>query len=245
MNSDVDWALFYKFDGDRPSEFREVRRFGATVWQATGKPETWGEKTVKELESDEQTLAAFQHACVKCGDDGFILHQSGNCGRDGLDADHLTDVIYDGAKKAFDSVRRNHPRQAITRFGIYSDDSAMTIATAASTAVADTSPDDDSESLWNMSAWEFDEGSEYLDPAYRMILPPHRLIPCDEDTYDRSVIFAACANALARIRSEGFFGEPNDDLVVLFQVSDSGAGIGLNAKLNTATTFQRYSNWMG
>lgn len=243
MNSDTDWAIFYKLDGDRPARFREIRRFAKTVWQAEGKPETWGKTTVQDFDSDEQVMAAFQDACSQCSEDGYVLSQLGNFGHSGLDVDQLTEVIYDGAKKAFDWIRRNHPHQAINRFGIYSDDSAMTIATAASTTDGE-STEDDGEALWNISAWKFDEGSEFLDPAYRMILPPHRLIPCDEESYDRDAIFAACVDALSRIRKEGFLGESTDELVVLFQVSDSGAGIGLNAKLNTPATFERYSSWM-
>ena len=79
-----------------------------------------------------------------------------------------------------------------------------------------------------------------------MILPPFRDIPCDvEDDDFAEVVFESCVKALSRLREEGFFGEPNDDLVVLFQVSDSESAIELNERLNTKATYRRYAKWMG
>ena len=169
---------------------------------------------------------------------------SGNYGRQGLDVNLLTESIYHGAKLAFGSMITAHPDATLTQFGLFSDDSAMTIVPAASSSEAIAEADEDGEAIWNTSAWPFDDGGEFLDPAYRMILPPHQGIPCDaDDDFGRSV-FESCAEALKRLRDEGFFGEPSDELVVLFQVSDSNAAIGLNESLNTQSTFKRYSDWM-
>ncbi len=104
----------------------------------------------------------------------------------------------------------------------------------------------DEESIWDMLAWQFSDSSEYLDPACRMILPRCRDTPCDfdDDVDFAGVVFESCVKALSRLREEGFFGESNDDLIVLFQVSDSEAAIELNDRLNTKATYQRYADWM-
>jgi hypothetical protein len=141
-------------------------------------------------------------------------------------------------------MRTAHPDQTLRLFGLLSDESAMTIVPAANSKEA-IKEFNDEECIWNVSAWQFGEGNEYLDPAYRMILPPHRDIPCDVDDNFAAAIFESCVHALSRLREEGFFGEQNDELVVLFQVSDSEVGIELNQQLNTENTYKRYAAWMG
>ncbi|WP_158224925.1 hypothetical protein [Brunnivagina elsteri] len=37
MTSNINWSLFYKFEGNLPQEFYEIRQDGATLWVATGK----------------------------------------------------------------------------------------------------------------------------------------------------------------------------------------------------------------
>ncbi len=245
MNTDHDWAIYYKFDGDRPTEFREIRRFGNRVWQAYGRPKTFGETKTTEFDSDDAVLAAFRTECDDTVRNGFTLTHSGDYGQNGLDVQQLIDAIYEGAKRAFETMRTEHPDQTLTSFGLCSDDCAMILVPAANSKQAIKKARDD-ESNWNMSEWQFSDGSEYLDPAYRMILPPFRDIPCDvEDDDFAEVVFESCVKALSRLREEGFFGEPNDDLVVLFQVSDSEAAIELNERLNTKATYRRYAKWMG
>ncbi len=245
MNADHDWALYYKFDGDRPTEFREIRWFGNSVWQAFGLPKTFGETKTTEFDSNEAVRSAFRAECDNAVSNGFTLTHSGAYCKNGLDAPQLIDAIYDGAKRAFMTMRRSHPDQTLTSFGLCSDDSAMTLVPAASSKKGMKKARNE-ESIWNMSEWQFSEESEYLDPPYRMMLPPFRDIPCDVDDEDfAGVVFESCVKALSRLRDERFFGEPNDDLVVLFQVSDSEAAIELNEQLNTKATYQRYAKWMG
>ena len=43
MADDSNWSLFYKFDGDLPREFHEVRLFDKSVWVAAGRALTYGE----------------------------------------------------------------------------------------------------------------------------------------------------------------------------------------------------------
>ncbi len=49
MTNDVNWSLFYKFDGDLPREFYEVRLFDKTVWTAIGSAGTWGESDARHI----------------------------------------------------------------------------------------------------------------------------------------------------------------------------------------------------
>jgi hypothetical protein len=245
MDVNDDWVIFYKFDGDRPTEFREVRWFGTTVWQATGRPKTFGESFSVDFKTASETMAAFCEACADAKQQGFQRTHSGNYRHHGIDRTHLTAAIITGAKRSFETMRAAHPDQTLTFFGLFSDDGAMTIVPAANSKEAVLGAADDDECFWNISAWPFDDGDEYLDPAYRMILPPFRDIPCDIDDDFSEMIFEASVNALSQLRDEHFFGEPNDDLVILFQVSDSDYGIELNQRLNTKRTYQRYARWMG
>lgn len=244
MDADHDWVLFYKLDGDRPTEFHEIRRFGHTVWQASGCPKTFGETHTSTFDSEETVLAAFRAECDNATRNGFTLTHSGAYCQNGLDVPQLRNLIYLGAKRAFETMRTAHPDQTLRLFGLLSDESAMTIVPAANSEEAIKELNDE-ECIWNVFAWQFGEGNEYLDPAYRMILPPHRDIPCDVDDNFAAAIFESCVHALSRLREEGFFGEQNDELVVLFQVSDSEVGIELNQQLNTESTYKRYAAWMG
>ncbi len=165
-----------------------------------------------------------------------------------FDFESLTDEIRDGARKAFEAVRSAHPDQTVNSFALFSDDSAMTIVHAANSkeAIASIDDDDKGDYIWNCAEWLFDEGGEYLDIAYRMILPLHRDIPSEIDFEDfRAGVFESCIRALENLDREGFFGigDSRADVIVLFQVGDSDEVEGAVERLNTPEAYARYKAW--
>ena len=118
MNADHDLALYYKFDGNRPTEFREIRRFGNCVWQACGRPKTFGETKTTEFDSNEAVLSAFRAECDNAVSNGFTLTHSGAYCKNGLDVQQLTNAIYDRAKRSLETMRTAHPDQTLASFGL-------------------------------------------------------------------------------------------------------------------------------
>ena len=239
-----DWAIHYKFDVGMPVEFYEVRWFKTKVWTAWGHARPWGETEIRKFTNEADTLSGYQNACEAAVKQGYSLFRTGFYYEHGIDHDALTDEIYHGAKLAFTGVRAAHPDQTLTMFGLGSDDEAMTIGPTANSQeeIARNKSDD---KIWNRSEWSFFEGGNYLDPAFRMILPPARKIHCKRRQNPRNTVFRSCVDALAQLRNEGFFGAISDDLIVLFQVSDSEQGVALNNRLNTVATYARYHQWCG
>ena len=246
MNDEHNWSIFYRFDGDLPTEFYEVRRYATKVWTAKGKARTWGKYFLVDAGSEDAALAAYREECQKAQREGFYLTRSGRWDPQKFDSAQLALEIYEGAKRAFEEMRHANAGQTLSSFALLSDDSAMSLVAAANSIEALNEVDHDEDCRWNVAKWQINDGDAHLDIAYRMILPPHRGIPCEIDHVElKDTIFDACVQALRRLRDEGFFGPPSDDVVVLFQVHDSDSGVERNKQLNTAAVYQRYTDWIG
>ena len=67
------WSLFYKFAGDTPREFYEVRQIGASVWTARGKVKTMGESSSTAFTNVVAAKAAYSEKCCQIVSEGFSL----------------------------------------------------------------------------------------------------------------------------------------------------------------------------
>lgn len=241
------YSLFYTFDGDQPARFREVRVFGTTVWTASGAAMTWGEETRNDYASAAQAHAAYLAHCQAALADGHALARASLIDPAMFDFALLQGLLADAARRAVAAVRRAHPEQHIDAVALVSDDSAMTIGLMANSREALAASEYGEEMLWNPAEWAFEDGGAYFDSAYRLLLQAHRELPFDVDfaTF-RSGVFDACIAALARLDAEGCFGAGarRDEIVLLFDVSDSEPVAGALARLNPPAVVARYEAWM-
>ncbi|WP_051958630.1 DUF4303 domain-containing protein [Janthinobacterium sp. RA13] len=241
------YSLFYTFDGDVPTRFREVRVFGATVWTASGAAMTWGAETRTQYASVAEAQAAYVAHCQAALDEGYTLARAMLVDPAIFDFALLQTLVADAARLAVDAVRHAHPGQHIDAFALVSDDSAMTIGPAANSREALAASEYGEEMLWNPAEWAFEDGGAYFDSAYRLLLQAHRDLPfgIDFSTF-RSGVFEACIAALAQLDAEGCFGvgAQRDDFVLLFEVSDSEAVEGAMARLNPPAVLARFAAWM-
>ncbi|PJC99555.1 hypothetical protein GQ37_004285 [Janthinobacterium sp. BJB1] len=241
------YSLFYTFDGDQPSHFREARVFGATVWTAAGAAMTWGEETRTHYASEAEAQAAYGARCQAALADGYALARASVIDPAVFDFAQLQALVAHAARRAVDCVRRAHPEQHIDAFALVSDDSAMTIGCMANSREALAASEYGEEMLWNPAEWAFDEGGACFDSAYRLLLQAHRELPFDVAfaTF-RAGVFDACIAALAQLGAEGVFGtgDERDDCVLLFEVSDSGPLEGAMARLNPPAVVARFEAWM-
>jgi len=240
-----DWSLHYAYDGDKPARFREFRISGNTLWTTQGNVMTWGETQRADFESHAEVVRAYEQACKQASAEGFEIDRSGVADKVATDLKALTNEIYRGAKQAFEATRRNHPDASPAMFGLQSDDDATLIVSVSNPHIdIDSVEKDEMERLWILNLWEYDEGSEYLDPAYRVLLLPHHGDPLPGGGLPREKVFDCFINALAALRKEGFFGSQEEEPIVLFQVLDSLEHVEQNKKLNSPEIFRKYRSWV-
>lgn len=240
-----DWSLHYVYDGEKPDRFREFRISGNTLWTTQGNVMTWGETQRVDFESQDEAAQAYKKICEQASTDGFEIDRSGVADKVATDRKALTGEIYRGAKLAFEATRRNHPDAPPAMFGLQSDDDATLIVSVSNPHIdIDSVEKDEMERLWILNLWEYDEGSEYLDPAYRVLLLPHHGDPLPNGGLPSKKVFDCFINALAALRKEGFFGSQEEDSIVLFQLLDSLEHVEQNKKLNSPEIFQKYRSWV-
>ncbi len=240
-----DWSLHYVFEGDKPVRFREFRISGNSLWTTQGDVMTWGDTQRSDYTSPAEAAKAFMIAREQALSDGFELYCGGNADKAATDRKALTLEIQQGAKKAFEATRRNHPDAPPAMFGLQSDDDTTLIVSVSNPRIdIDSVGQDELERVWILNLWEYDEGSEYLDPAYRLLLLPHHGDPLPSGGLSPEKVYDCFVNALAALRKEGFFGTPEESPVVLFQVLDSLAHVDQNKKLNSPEIFRKYQSWV-
>lgn len=241
------YSLFYTFDGDVPTRFREARVFGANLWTAGGAAMTWGEEARSEYASAAQARAAYVAHCQAALDDGYTLARAMLIDPAVFDFALLQSTVTAATRLAVDAVRRAHPGQHIDAFALVSDDSAMTIGPMANSREALAASEYGEEMRWNPAEWAFDDGGAYFDSAYRLLLQAHRHLPFDVDfTTFRAGVFEACIAALAQLDAEGVFGAgaQRDEGVLLFEVSDSEPLAGAMERLNPPAAVARFARSM-
>lgn len=242
------WSLFYRFDNEVPTEFHELRQFGNSLWIANGEVKTMGRSIVTEFESPRAAMDALAQRCSEIEAQGYKRVRQGIHDPAHVDLPLLTVEIREGARCAFQAIRAAHPDKTIRLFSLGSDDSAMTIVHAASDLALSAPGDMDDESeVWCSAEWPYAEGGEFLDIAYRMILPCHRSdLPCDVE-FDvlHAGLFEACIAAMEQLDREGFFGtgEAREEVVLLCQ--SQGIDIeGSISRLNTSRVVSRSERWL-
>jgi Domain of unknown function (DUF4303) len=158
------------------------------------------------------------------------------------DREELTQLIKEGARKAFSEVRTFHPDKELFGYCLYSDDSALTLLHIVGHRPEKPSPRAEDE-YWNPHEWQLQEGLEHLKPAQDW-LTKHQASVDDEEyeEYTHSV-FEAGSDALAVLRKEGFF---SDQSYVLFSVSDWSEDDVFEwvERLNPKPIVENYKSWM-
>ena len=240
------WALYYRLDAGRPDEFREIRQVGTAVWVRSGKVQTWGARTITECDTAEAADAEFQAACARQPADGFVLTREGTYDPARFDFEQLKNEIREGARQAFTSVRQAHPGKNVNAFALMTDDSAMTVGPVANSEEAWRESGGEEDFLWNPSEWSYTEGGEFLDIAYRLILPYHQDVPTEVEFEEfQAGVFEAGIRALEELDGEGFFGTgtARENVVLLFDVTDSDVPDDMAQRLNTPAMYARYQEW--
>ena len=219
----------------------------ADAWKNRhGEVETMGESTSTSFNIVDAAKVAYAKKCYQIKSEGFLLTREATYDASHIDFDQLTNEIREGARKAFDKIRTAHPDQKINSLCLFSDESAMTIAHCANSKEALIAAGGDEDLVWNAAEWSFNEGGEFLDVAYRMILPFHLDGYCKMEFAEfRDAVFEACVSALEQLDKEKFFGSGKDreDVVLLFEVSDSDEVESTVKRLNTTKAFSRYKKW--
>jgi hypothetical protein len=245
-NTNINWSLFYKKYKDQLHEFIEIRQFGSTIIVRKGNTNTCGSSEILKYQDAEEAKIKFNLENASLVNSNFVLYRSGIYDPENFDFSQLTDEIREGARKAFTKIRDSHPNEIINAFALFSDDDAMTIVHVCNSDRARLSKGDDDDFLWNPSEWSYDEGSEYLDIAYRLILTQHQDLPSNINFDDfKAGFIESSITALEQLDNEGFFGSNllRENTIVLFTISDSDYIDDAVRRLNTPLIYERYRNW--
>jgi predicted DNA-binding WGR domain protein len=236
------WVLLYKSVDGAPNQFCEVRRVDSAVWVRSGRTNTWGTREIVKCKTSADTAAKFKEVVEQQVRDGFELTREGIFNPKMFDYEGLTYEIYEGARKAFTAAREAHKDDNVNLYALYSDSDAMTIVSIAGS----TASLEDETCRWCPEEWSYNEGDEFLDIAYRLILTQHQDLPSEIDIEKfRAGVFEAAVSALERLDKEGFFGsgEQREECVILFEVSDDDLDekqLAIVKRLNTAKVYNEY-----
>jgi len=244
-NPVANWALLYKYDEGCPSEFREIRWFGDTVFNATGRVNTWGEEGLLTLQSRQEALGEYERLCRSAQDSGFELTRCLTYDPASFDAARLATEVTVATRNAVGHVRRVYPDKSLNAFALLTDSGAMTLALVSGT-VDSSAPPLESDSVWNCSEWSEFHGSEYFDVAYRIILAQHRGLESQVEFAEFcQQMFESCIRSLEGLVADGLFGDASqrENVVILFQVSDDDEIDGAMVRLNTTRVVERYRAW--
>lgn len=158
------------------------------------------------------------------------------------DRQKLTQLITQGARKAFTEIRNQHPDKELFGYCLYSDDSALTMMHIVGHHPAKSSPRTE-DVQWIPHQWQLQDGLDHLKPAQDWILEFQNSV--NEDDYEAYThqVFEAGADALDELRKEGFF---SDQSYVLFSVSDWSEDDVFEwvERLNPEPIAQAYKAWM-
>lgn len=259
------WSIFHKFDGSHPKEFFEIRYFEYNVLISYGETLTLGETELTVCGNEEDARSMYNRICASLPNEGYALSRELLFDPSTVDFDLLTEEIREAARKAFTEVRESHKEETINCYALFSDESAMTIGHLANSREAlelTCQSDDIVEALelidhserieivddirWNSQEWSFSVGDEHFDIPYRMILAMDSDIPYNTKYGELvSGIFESAVSALEQLDSDGFFGEgvARNDVILLFQVSDSDEVEGAAERLNTPEKYLQYRKW--
>jgi len=242
FNNKYDWVLLYKNVDGVPNQFCEVRHVDSAVWVRSGRTSTWGTHEIVKCKTSADAAAKFKEIVKQQVCDGFVLTREGTFNSKVFDYEELTYEIYEGARKAFTTAREAHKEDNLNLYALYSDSDAMTIVSVAGS----TATLEDETCRWCPEEWSYDEGNEFLDIAYRLILTQHQDLPSEINIEKfRAGVFEAAVSALERLDTEGFFGsgEQREECVILFQVSDDDLDeeqLAIVRRLNTAKVYNEY-----
>ena len=241
------WAMYHRYEDGEPAEFETVSVDGARVTRRHGAALTWGEEHTSKSDS---TAAATTEAVARGKElleAGWVLSLQAAT----VDDVELRPLLKEAATKAFQATRDAHKGEVIDGYALYSDDDAMTIVHACTSKQSRNSDDD----RWFSAEWALEVGERFLELPYRVLVERYRALDDDDDEadeYDEAAFHRHCSRAfedcvvvLEELRRDGFFSEDlaDDDVIVLFDVSDSDAGKFSFERLNppeTVAAFREY-----
>jgi hypothetical protein len=246
INDTSNWALYYKAEEGVPREFLELRCLGSTVWTRSGAVGTWGAGGPAEYGRPEEAQAEFRTANEQALETGRALTREGRYDPARFDWKQLRTEIREGARQAFAAVQAAHPGKPLCGFALATDGSAMTIGPMATSKEALEEAGGEDDFRFNPDEWPYYEGGEFLDIAYRLILPRHQDVPQDLPFEEfQEGVFEAAVLALSDLAEEGVFGDEQsrDDFFLLLHVTDDDPLVETVARLNTPAMAARYQAW--
>lgn len=245
-NEAPNWALYYKMEDGVPREFHEIRRVETTVWTRTGKVETWGTGESIDYGQVEQAEAAYRNACEQAAESGWALTREGHYDPAQFDFEQLRAEIREGTRQAIAAIRAAHPGESLCGFALATDESAMTLGPMAQSMSALREAGGGDDFRFNPDEWSYSEGGEFLDIAYRLLLPRQQDVPQDVPFEEfQEGVFEAAVLALADLAEEGLFGDQaaRDDFFLLLHVTDADPLVEAIERLNTPAMVARYQTW--
>lgn len=246
--SPTNWVLLVRSEGSDVTEFVDIRQNGCAVWQARGAPYTLGERDLKEFPNAEDAEGFLNHTVAENQARGLELVHRGCSIPGNLDFGMLEQVVYDGAREAYQQICAEHEAEFISGFSLFTDFDGMTIA-AAAMAETSFSDIDEEEDYYrtNPSEWPYRTDAGLL-LAYRIIVVAaceHSAIPFEAEIKGYFEQFCdACIRALERLDRDGFFTsvDRREDFLLLFGVSDGGPTKAAVERLNPESVYRRYAH---
>jgi hypothetical protein len=245
MKGQIEWVILHRFSAGKPTDFVEVRCCDNRVWHSQGPVLTFGNEEAEDLDSSLLAQGRFNALVSKAHVAGFASVAAGKHASGTFNFDVLKIALKEAAQKCLAEIQNVHPGQSLCGFAVLTDHDAMTISGVANTREAiacQTCPDMQEEALYNVSAWAHDDGNEWFDIPYRMLIWQARqrmqatqgrswlsFVLGRRTSFEKPVAFRAFqsqafkvfVSALAELRSEGAFDEYGNDFVLLVQVADS------------------------
>ena len=136
-----------------------------------------------------------------------------------LDSDKLLADVTDAARKAFTSLKKDHPDETFYAFALYTDESAMTIIPAASSeqtiqrrldGYGKLSPGDRKATRWSTGEWAYESvgADKQFDAICKTLAKSDYYDPDDDDGHRNhfSAVFETMVRALEQLDKEGHFG---------------------------------------
>jgi len=175
----------------------------------------------------------------------------------GVNFNELRVLIRDGAKRAFTSVRDEHPDEQFYAFALYTDDGAMSLLPAANSeqryqhAVENYGFTDERELKylrWSTAEWAYEAFGNHFRAVDERFDPPDYDDPNDVAAFVafQQQFHAAIVNALSDLDADGFFGtgDAREKVTVFVTISDSDEAERLERKsvrkLNPRPVYQRF-----
>lgn len=260
MQDQVSWVILHRYIDGLPWEFLEIHRNKHRIWFSRGRIRTFGQDEIEVHRTGTRALARYQAILVAGQAEGFIVSAEGQYRSGSFDFEAFKSALRASTLRCLADMPAKHAGETICGFAYLTDDDVMTISCMVNTQewiAQETDPDLKDEVRFNVSAWAHDDGGEWIDVPYRMLVWQSRLrgqaasLPKLLDNITgkaifekpqpiksfRRAIFEALVETLCQLRKEGVFDEFGEDFALLVQVADSEQIPEMVTRLNSDRAF--------